>query len=500
VSQAEAILGVHIDDQALSIVHLVCGEPGMEVAHWARIPLEPGIVGGGLIEQPQEIAALLGQFRKTHKIKCRTYTVVLACSAVRIHVSRMALASEEKFQDHVTEQIAKYNLFGHEETQADFCVLKKGSTHSDLQTLAQAITTRQLSDRNVEAIHLARGTLSNLQPALLPALRCLASELLETETSLLLLVDGSGMMVCVLDGQFPCYCKNLAISSRQLIDDKACGDPLREQLAPVIEYAHSLHKGSALTLRVLASCDYDDLRTLIIRIRDSIRDVKVKQVCVSQITRHYHIEQEQSKDLPVFALSSALAALQEPGLEGQLNLIAPEAITQHQISKQLSWTGRAIIALVLLSVLAVFPINQRVKGLTAASVTLQNGVQQIEKSRVQIDRVKEQLASLRQKESTYRHAHNTMSKIPYVTGLQIIGQTVPDRVRILDIGTKEEDKIVVVGRARSERHVHDFSRKLSRTPIFKTAKPDHIEFDEESGVVEFSLVCVFNSLTQEAAP
>ena len=63
----KSILGIHIDDDFLNIVHLGRTEDGLGVHGWAVEPLEAGVVKDGLIVHTETISQKIRHLKKRKK-------------------------------------------------------------------------------------------------------------------------------------------------------------------------------------------------------------------------------------------------------------------------------------------------------------------------------------------------------------------------------------------------------------------------------------------------
>ena len=110
----KSILGIHIDDDFLNIVHLGQTANGLQVHNWTVEHLDAGIVKDGLIIDGQAVMQKIRNFVKADKLKPRKAVMSLSCSTVRLKPSEFPAQTNEPLQKQVEEQVGKYGLFGGE--------------------------------------------------------------------------------------------------------------------------------------------------------------------------------------------------------------------------------------------------------------------------------------------------------------------------------------------------------------------------------------------------
>jgi len=157
----------------------------------------------------------------------------------------------------------------------------------------------------------------------------------------------------------------------------------------------------------------------------------------------------------------------------------------------MSLTAKAIAVLVLLSVVARIGLNMRIKSVEAASAVIEIKVAESGPLKQNISRLRQQIKQLEEKRSTYTAASQTLTDIPWPKALQVIADSVPDKVRIVDISTTKSAEFTVIGEARAERYVYRFAKELQNNKLLKTAKVEEIEYDDNGteSVVNYKISC-----------
>jgi Tfp pilus assembly PilM family ATPase len=494
VNHDKFILSLHIDDDFLNVVYLGKTVNGPQVQGWACERLDGGIVNDGLIVHPEIIAEKIRDFIKARHVKTHKAIISLSCSTVRLKPSEFPAQTNEQLQKQVKEQIGKYDLFRGKRLVFDYCIFEHTAQSSDKQTVLQAITTRQISDACLEVTKKAGLDLVRIEPAVFPIIKltfnkqATASE----SVSLLLALDSASANLSVFRNGLPQLCQNLTIGIKDLSQDKDGIPHLTEQMKPVLDFAHSLAGSEQLVLRVVAAAsDSEKLEAIVGQIKQSLNDVTVEQIDSSQIIKQFNIQSIDGGQVPIFALSSALTAFGVSALGGQLNLISKESLTVQKTRKEMLLTAKAIAAVVLLSITALVPLKMKIKSVEAVSIEIEAKVKETIPMRDKITDFEKQIKQLNEGLSAYGKTSKELIDIPWAKALQVIGDTLPDRVRIVDISTTNSGDFTLIGEAAAERYVYKFLKELQNNEFIESAKVEEIEYDNNNttNIVNYKIIC-----------
>lgn len=488
------ILGIHIDDGFLNIVYMGKSVNGLQVHSFACEKLGDGTVNNGLIVHTEMIAGKIRDFIRTRRVKTHKAVISLSCSAVRLKPSEFPAQTNEQLQKQVKEQIGKYGFFGGENIVFDYCIFEHTSQSSGKQTVLQAITTRQISDACLETAKKAGLELVRIEPAVLPITKLIFNKqtAVSDGISLLLAMDFASGNVSVLKNGLPQLCQNLTIGTKDLSQDKDGISHLAEQMKPVLDFAHSLAGPEQLVLRVAASaCDSEKHQVIADRIKQSLNDVTVEQIDSSLTAKDFDIQDADSGQVPIFAFFSALTAFGISAPDWQLNLISKESLALQKVHKEMSLTAKAVAAVVLLSVALLVPLKMKIKSVEAVSVEIQEKVTETIPARDKIIDLQKQIKQLNERLSLYGKTGSKSIDIPWAKALQVIGDAVPDKVRIVDISTANSGDFTLTGQAAAERYVYKFVKELQNDGLIESAKAEEIEYDDNNAanIVDYKITC-----------
>jgi hypothetical protein len=357
----------------------------------------------------------------------------------------------------------------------------------------QAVTTRQISDACLEVAKKAGLDLVRIEPAVLPIIKLVfkkqaaASE----SVSLLLALDSASANLSVFKNGLPQLCQNLTIGIKDLSQDKDGIPHLTEQMKPVLEFAHSLAGSEQLVLRVIAACGSEKLRTIATQIKECLSNLEIEQIDQSQIVKEFDVQGTDEREAPIFALSSALTAFGVSALDSQLNLISKETLTILKTRKEMSLTAKAIVAVVLLSIAALVPLKMKIRSVEAGLAVIEAKVAEIIPISKKVTSLKKQIKQLNERLSAYGKTSKELIDIPWTKALQVIGDAVPDGVRIVDILSTDSGDFTLLGEALAERYVYKFVKELQNNEFIENTKVEEIEYDNTNAasIVDYKITC-----------
>ena len=493
MNRDKSILGIHIDDDFLNIVQLERTADGLQVHGWASEPLEEGAIKEGLIVQDETIAQKIRDFLQAKKLKTHKAIMSPSFATVRLKPSEFSAQTDEHLSKQVEDQIRKYALFGNEEIVFDYCTFEQAVQASNKRTVLEAVTTRRISNACLRVAQQARLDLIRIEPAVLPIIKLIYDKVpvKSDGVSLLLALDSRAGSMCVFKDGLPQFCQNLSVGVKDISQDEGNFACLTEQIKPVLEFAHSLGDSQQLLLRILASCSSKKLSGIVGRIKQDLSDVAAEQIDSAQIKEKFDIKGADEEDLPIFALASALTALGVFEFTGQLNLVSEESAALQKTQKQMSLTAKTIIGIVLLSVVAVIPLKMKIRSVEADSAEIEAKMTETIPMKQRIIGLTEQIEQLKEMQRAYAVAGEELVDIAWPQALQIIGNTVPDKVRIVDISTSDSADFTLVGEALAESDVYRFAKKLQNAELIDSAKVEEIEYDAGSteGIVDYKITC-----------
>lgn len=495
MNREKSILGVHIDDEFLNIVYLCRTANGLKVRGSAIEPLEDGVVKDGVIVSEEVIAQKIRNFCKANKFRASKVAMLPPCAAVTLMPSEFPALSDEQMREQVREQIEQYTLFGNEEIVFDYCTIEEDGKVSDKQVVLEAIATRRMCDVFFAIAQKARLNLVRIEPAVLPVIK-LVYDGLNAEAggvSLLLVLDSKSGNISVLEKTLPRLCQNLSIGIKDISENNGSIDCLTDRLKPILEFSRSLTASTSaeIVLRVAASCKSDQLREIVAGIQKEFSGIIVKQIASAEFSELFNIKDESKEEWPFLAFALALTALDVSKFSGQLNLLSHESLAMQKTQREMSLTVKSMLAIFLLAVLARYPFQMKIKTLEAASAGIEARNVEVIPMKARIASARQKKEELKGKQEAYALAIEQLTGIQWPQILQIIADTVSDKVRIVSISTAGPESFMITGEAWVESEVRWFAKELQKAEFIETAKVGAIKYDDSGThvMVRYEIIC-----------
>jgi Tfp pilus assembly PilM family ATPase len=520
---SESVLGIHIDDDFLNIVHLcrlvlnivhLCRlDDSLQILGCATEPLEAGLVKDGLIIQTKTIAQKISGFIKTERVKtCKGFSqtsffrlcgpravMSLSPSTVRLIPSELPEQTEQQLENYVEDLVGKYAFFGSDDIVFDYCTFHAEIRTFHKQALLQAFTTRQISDACLMITQQNRLALVGIEPAVLPIVRFIYDKQSSDidVVSLLLVLDSSSTNLSVFKDSLPQFCQNLNIGIKDISQGAESFGHLIEKIKTALEFAGTLvgPDFAGCDLKVAASCSSEKLTIILDRIKEALPDVTVGKIDSEQIAKRLcvtNITITDDKNLPTFAFACALAVMGIYESDNRhLNLMSQESVSKQIIRKEMSLTAKVIIAVILLSVASLIPLKMKIRSVEAASAGIEMKIAETAPTRRRIESLEKQIEQVNKIQSAYDEAVRKLTLNPWPEVLKIIGELVPDQVRITNVQTTNSGDFTLTGEALAESDVYSFVKKLQDNKLINNGKVDEIGYGKSNDgtIVDYKIAC-----------
>lgn len=492
MNHSESILGIHIDDDFLNVVHLGRTANGLRLFASAAVPLEEGVVKDGHILNTESVSQKIRHFVTSARPTPHKVVMLPSCTAVRLKPSRFPAQAKDQLQKLIEEQISEYTFFGNKEIVFDYCVF--AARNADTQTVLEAVTTRRISDAYLAVARQAKLALVRIEPAIMPIIKLMLdkpSPQIE-DVSLLLALESASGNISVFKNARPHLCQNLSIGVNDLLSSPEGFTSLAEKLKPVLEFAQSIADKDQLVLKVAATCSDDKSALILDGIKSVFNGLKVEQIDPADIIKQLDIKGADNKDLPIFAFTCALAALDVYEFDGQLNLVSHDSLNRQKTRNEMSLLTKIVIAVLLLSISATYPIEMKLKSVEAASAQIEGKIAETIPMKRKVAGIKKQIKQLKERRLAYATAHEMLTDMPWSQILRDIADNIPNEIRILDISSSTDSaNFVVVGQALAESNVYSFAKKLQISESIDTAKVEEVEYSKDgiATLLNYKITC-----------
>jgi len=492
VNRSESILAIHIDDNFLNVVHLGRTAKGLRIFASDVIPLEEGLVKDGQIVNTESVSGKIRHFVSHARPKPHNVVMLPSCTAVRLKPSEFPNQPKDQIQNLVEEQIREYTFFGSREIVFDYCVF--AARNDDTQTVLQAVVTRRISDAYLAVARQAKLNLLRITPAVMPVIKLMfdKASLRIEDVSLLLAIEPDSGNISVYKNARPRLCQNLTIGVNNILSDTDSQNALARQLKPVLEFAHSIADLDQLVLKVVASCSSDKSDLIVDGIKSAFNDLKVEHINSTDIIERFDIKADDNRHPPIFAFIAALDKLDVYEFDGQLNLISKDSLKRQKTKNEMSLLAKCIIAVILLSIAATYPIEMKLKTVEAASARVEGKITRTIPMKRKVAGIKKQIKQLKEQNLAYAAAFDMLTDTPWSQILRDIAENIPNEVRILDVSSSTDlTNFVVIGQALAESNVYRFVKKLKNSDFIDTAKVEEVEYSKDGNatLLNYKITC-----------
>jgi Tfp pilus assembly protein PilN len=133
----------------------------------------------------------------------------------------------------------------------------------------------------------------------------------------------------------------------------------------------------------------------------------------------------------------------------------------------------------------------KIKSVEAVSIEIKAKVAETIPIRDKVTDFEKQLKQVDEGLSAYGKISKELIDIPWAKALQVIGNTVPDKVRVVDISTTKSGDFTLIGEAAAERYVYKFVKELQNNEFIESAKVEEIENDDNNttNIVNYKIIC-----------
>ncbi|MFC1762521.1 pilus assembly protein PilM [Planctomycetota bacterium] len=482
MKQSRVQLGIHISDHDLSLVAVCAQDDQMQMVAWQRVPLDDDWVKGGRIQNPAGIAQHLSCFLRKEKLHVEQTTLTLTLNVVRLKVAQFKTMSDEDLHDAVMQELERYTPYGRDNTYKTYQVLPMHGDDEGPTSVLQFMTSRNAGDQCLAvARRVGLGQLA-LEAGMMPLLRCLNAHqtFAHDAVSLLCVFDGEAGMLCVLLGHNLVFCQTITLGMQDIVADRDCVEVLGQVCSPVVEYARSL-SDKRLTLLVAANGTYDELRTVVMRVRHSLHHVQVRQLSSVQMTKLFGIPRHpDNKELPILALAAALV----PSITGThldpVNLIPPSSLEKLTAKREVSHMGVAIIAVVLLAVAAVVPLNMKTKRVEAQSAAFESQIAAARPIQDKMQAARNEIRTLEKKVKAFTNGTQQIVVLPWHRLMTVLAERAPVGLRLMEFDTRPNGEFSLIGEALNEAVVHEYAQALDVEAMIEDTEVEEIQYDHQA--------------------
>ena len=184
-------IGLDIGTSAIKAIELQQSPAGMELLHYAVLPVPAGTIRNGVITNPADIGAVIKHVFKTGKIHDKEVYVAIAGQSVVVRQVRFPDMPADEVHNAIQWEADKYLPFSPEEAVIDFHIIGPAESEGEIEVMLVA-AQNELVNSHVAAIEVAGLTPVAMDVQPFAILRSLGLESLESQRCSGLIDIGAG--------------------------------------------------------------------------------------------------------------------------------------------------------------------------------------------------------------------------------------------------------------------------------------------------------------------
>ena len=235
-------IGLDIGTSAIKAVELQQTSAGMELLHYAVLPVPAGTVKNGVIANPDDVGAVIKHVFKNGKIRDKEVYVAVAGQSVVVRLVRFPEMPADEVQSAIYFEADKYLPFSPEESVIDFHIIGPAESEGDIEVMLVA-AQNDLVNSHVTAIEAAglAPVAMDVQPFAI--LRSLGMESSDSQRCTGLIDIGAGTTdVVIFKGDIPKFTRIIPFGGQRFTEAVAegmnCGfseaDDMKQQAGKVL--------------------------------------------------------------------------------------------------------------------------------------------------------------------------------------------------------------------------------------------------------------------------
>lgn len=490
--------GVEITSSFIRLIEIERAWPDWEATNLSLVPMEPGIVSDGVIQNPEMFTQLLSQIFMERKLSRSNVTVSIPRAQVILRLLSTPPLPDWNTREVISSEIEQYAFFTEKEPMFTFqrVGLDPSRTTGDFLNLMVA-TRADLVDTLIDCFDRAVVELSAVECGTVSLLRLLSSEnmpvlygvlaLDETRTDLFILYEGKPRFLRTFDYGYSHFLKRQQRGTLNLTKFDLPEEVLqiRNRLSQEVK--------SSLNFYQTRSTEKIPVNALYIYVgSEQLEGLgSVLQSALQIDVEYLYAFATQWKLSPTYEVPLALAMRRDAPMEPlELSFLPDQYTFKKKIIQRAMAFGIPVSAVAVLLFLIAFLLNSvtaRYNGRLQALKSQETQVSTVlNEKQLQIHELKNNLKNeLSQRQLSSRLAMGR----PWGNILQDIALRTPKAGWLKKIQTLDEKRFQVTGYTLNQSSAVDFVRSLSGSAYFTHARliRSETEFYEGKPVVGFEI-------------
>lgn len=503
--RTKTALGVDISDERISLVLLKKDKNGVELLASASAPVPDGAIKNGNVEDAKVLAKVIEELKTKNKIRSYPTALSFVVNPVLIQIldlPKSVPASIGQFVRNEVKQCAKLPI---KDVAVDFCGIKSSARLGNRRALVVATDGQKIT--NVAKTLASKLTSEGLnicaiEPASVAYIRaCYEKKIAKTfDQNLLFAIVREGILtLCLFRNQTLDF-----VRTKQFEDDKCDADKYSKWLVAEIYEVLRFYEFEVLDKHN----KWDVLLTTDIHseyIKDNIKVLAADSSAtgIEGVELAVRTPEEAYLDTPfadtnfpdkpsTVAVGLAMKLLNLPGCNLNINLLPPQIAKIKSARRQSLIIANIAAVILFLMILKVGFFNMKVRKVNEDIAQQQQTQlsQNMKESLNERASLNEQIVSVSEKFNSMNIVLKPGSFLKWGQILDGVRLAIPEKVRITNLSSKDNSKLLLHGQALSYNAVYRFVDRLNTCEHIESASL--IETKKDSGsenLVSYSISC-----------
>jgi len=489
-------LGIEISDGRINLALLKKKKSGIELLKTASGSVPDGAIKNGNIEDASALARTIKELKSKNKIREPHAAMSLIANPQIMQILDLPNQAFANIGQFLHDEVRHYAVFSMKSISLDFCGIKSSAKTEARRAFIVAVDSQKLIE-SVKVLNRADLNIDTIEPAPLSYIRaCYAKKIAKKyDQNLLFAIVHEGILtLCVFKNQTLGFVETKQLEVDTFDPDK-CFDWIIEKIDEILKfYEHKVSdRDDKWDVNIIADIRSESVKqklgALAIRFRYAELTVRTLEDAYLD-TPLAEVENSDKPSAIAVGLAMKLLNFSNGGLN--INLLPPETTEIKTTRKHTLMIANAAAFFFLLVTLSISFFGMEIKK-------IHKNIQQKGKSqlgcsiRTLLDEqasLNEQITNVSENLSSINDILSTKSFLRWDQILSEIRSTIPKPVRITNISSEDNSKVLFRGQALYYESIHLFVEMLNNSTHIKSASLIGTEKDDElSGLVTYSVNC-----------
>jgi Tfp pilus assembly protein PilN len=495
--RTKTALGVDISDKRISLALLKRNKNGVELLASASAPVPDGAIKNGNIEDARVLAKAITELKTRNKIRSYPTAVSFVVDPVLIQILDLPKSIPGNIGQFVRNEVKHCAKLPIKNVVVDYCGIKSSARLGNRRALVVAADNQKITEV-AKALTSEGLNIGAIEPASVAYIRaCYEKKITRTfDLTLLFAIAREGILtLCLFRNQTLDF-----VRTKRLEADKCDPDKYSKWLAGEIYEVMRFYELEVLDKRdkwevILTTDVYNEY------IKDNI---KVLGSDIEEVELEVRTPEDAYLDTPVadtnlldkpsaVAVGLAMKLLNLPGCTLNINLLPPEIAEIKSAKKQTLIIANIAAVILFLMILSIGFFNitvGKIKGNTEQQQQTQLGQKNMKELLNKRASLNKQIVSVSEKLNGMNAVLKPGSFLRWGQILDGVRFAIPEKVRVTNLSSGDNSKMLLYGQALSYDAVYRFVGKLNACKQIESASLIETKKDDKSrDLVSYSISC-----------